>query len=289
MEPLYNEFQYPDLEDDIRDIIANDWDRDNYDEVPLEELYEIPSNKFIKLVNFELINDYYENNTNEESTVQQREEDIILQLLNHPYGDSATLDNAYRTIYLAIEQYEKQLLAECLFTAQESYHKQIDFQREERSESCPVCFEDTCFQDCQRFYKCQTCRGGVCADCAPLVGDKCPLCNVRVPLQPVCLNTITTQLQNTLPPKMSVRKLIYEKMYCSAGKTNKNVFGLPCEVRFNMENLTDVEFDYEIAEFLRHTQSFLSHKKHTMATPNYERELETKYWWSVGLVPLFKQ
>ena len=60
MEPLYNEFQYPDLEDDIRDIIANDWDRDNYDEVPLEELYEIPSNKFIKLVNFELINDYYE-------------------------------------------------------------------------------------------------------------------------------------------------------------------------------------------------------------------------------------
>ncbi len=289
MEPIDNDFYYPEIDDDIRDIIDNDWDRDNYDEVPLEELYQIPGNKFFKLVNFELINDCCDAVTQSGANQQQTEEDLILLLLDHPYGDSTTLNNAYRFLQLAIEHYEKQLLAECLFKARESYHKQIDFQREKRSESCPVCFEESCFQDCERFYKCQTCYGGVCADCAPLVGDKCPLCNVRVPLQPICLNTETEKHRSTLPPKLSVRKLIYEKMYCSEGKTNKNIFGLPCEIRFNMEKLTDVEFDYEIAEFLRHTQSFLSHKKHTMATPNYERELETEYWWAASLVPLFKQ
>ena len=281
-----NDNFYPDLDEDIKNIIDNDWDPANYEETPIEELYRMPSHKFIKLVNFEIINEQYEDGKSPQEFQQQTEEELILQLLNHPYGDGSMLDDAYRCLSLAIEEYEKQLLSDCEARARGCFQHKVNFQLQKRSESCPVCFDDTCFQDCQNFYQCQTCQGGICADCGPLVGNKCPLCNIKVPLKRICLDTETAKQRSTLPPKLSVRSLIYDIMYRCEKGSNKNLFGLPCDTRFNIENLTDVDLDFEIAEFLRHTHTFLTHKQKTMAQPTYQKELQERYWWAAGLVPL---
>lgn len=285
MDLFYNDI-YPDMDDDIKEIIDYDWDSDNYQETPIEELYRMPSNKFIKLVDFSILKDYTDNYLDDEETIHLREQDIILELLNHPFGDSTTIDKAYTGIQMAIDRKENVEVSRCVSRAKESFQTYLTFQRNERSESCPVCLDEACFQDCQKIYRCNICQGAVCADCGPLIPRKCPMCNIQQPLQTLSLDAMTQEEKSTLKPRMSVRQLMYQKMYLPAPNSTNSLFGTNCKINFNMEKLSDSEFDYQIAEFLRHTQDFLYHQKITLEEKDFQQELETKYWWAVDLVPL---
>ena len=167
---------------------------------------------------------------------QEHEEEIALALFDHPFGTSSILDKAYQGLSASIKQQEKDRIEECSKKARDTFEEYREFQCQERSTSCPVCLDET-FQECKNFYRCSTCQGGICEGCGPLITHKCPLCNIKQPLQKVCLKTLMKQERRKLKPSLTVRQLVYQKMYCPEGSGNNTIFGHPVDMKFNIENL----------------------------------------------------
>ena len=270
----------------IIDDIDNTWDEYSKDE-SLEEQYYLPQNKFIKLVHFDIITDKIKEYKPEDFEKQTQDE-VLLALLNHPYGDSKWLDKAYEILYRAIDARHQIHVDAAKQRAKEIFGKDIKFQLEKRQECCPICFGEE-FETCTHFYRCATCRGGVCADCGPLIPYKCPMCNVKKPMRVVSLNKIRQTENQSIPTKRTVRQLLKEIMYeAKPGSTQKvNIFGQSIEgyEKFNLWSLSPEEFDYELAEFLRLSQDLLQSKFYDEESSDYEALESTELWWCRELVP----
>ena len=285
----YLENNYGD-EFEVTDNIENYWENRSNDNENLEEKYYFPQNKFIKMCHFEIIADKIKvleptDETADEAAIQ---EEVLLALWDHPFGDSKWLDKAYGSLYDAIEAKHQELVDLANRKAQEQFQVHIKFQLEERQPSCPVCFGEE-FETCTHFYRCKTCKGSVCADCGPLLPRKCPMCNIRLPMQHIKLDTYIQKEHQTLPHKKTVRDLMTEIMYrCKPDSLEKvNLFGQNIEgfENFKMASLSPEEFDYELAEFLRLSRDLLQSMLQNKDTEYYREEVATHYWWCLDLEP----
>lgn len=271
------------------DYIDNYWDPSSNDE-NLEEKYYFPQNKFIKMCHFEIMDNKIKvidpaDETADEAAVQ---EEVLLALWDHPFGESKWLNKAYGSLYHAIEGKHQELVGEANRKARQQFQVHIKFQVEERQPSCPVCFGEE-FGTCTHFYRCKTCKGSVCADCGPLLPKKCPMCNIRLPMQHIKLDTYIQQARAAIPPKKTVRDLMTEIMYRYKPDSPEkvNLFGQNIEgfENFKMASLSPEEFDYEIAEFLRISSEFLLSMRYKMIKSDYLKLVSTQYWWCRELEP----
>ena len=281
---IYTENNYGN--DFITDDIEKKWNEYSMDE-SLEEKYFLPQNKFIKLVHFDIMADQIKD-YNPAEFEKKPQDEVLLALMNHPYGDSKWLDKAYEILYRAIDAKHRTDVDSAKQRAMDIFGEAIKFQLEKRQECCPVCFGEE-FETCTHFYKCGTCRGGVCADCGPLIPNKCPICNVKKPMNIVSLNKIRQTEYQSISPKKTVRQLLSEIMYeAKPGSTQKvNLFGQSIQgyEKFNLSSLSPEEFDYELAEFLRLCRDLLQSKHYDEESSDYEALESTDLWWSKGLVP----
>ena len=222
-----------------------------------------------------LENDGYDNQAGESDRV-------ILNLLSHQYGNSRLLDDAYRCLEKGIKLQEEEQLMIAITAATESYDEEVQFQLTKRQTACPVCFDEN-FATCKHFYKCLTCQSGVCQDCGPFIPNKCPMCNIRQPMKVISLEERCLVARSQLPPKQTVRGLVYQIRYCPIKEQNVNIFGEPCEIQFNMETITHSEFDLEIAELLRLTGDKIRNLKDNMSDEAVQRYIQEEMLWSVDL------
>ena len=136
------------------DYIQNEYDL--YDKYSNDDnIYDRDDTKFIKLTHFEIIEDKIADLGYDEDN----QEETLLALLNHPYGDSKCLDQAYFSLQQALNEEHTTQMQTAMEKAKEAFQTGIEFQLESRQPACPVCLEEE-FQTCTHFYRCETCKGG---------------------------------------------------------------------------------------------------------------------------------
>ena len=214
-------------------------------------------------------------------------EQVILNLLNHRFGNSSLLDDAYRALQKVIKLKEEEYLLAAIADATESYYQEVEFQLNKRQSACPVCLDEN-FTTCEHFYKCLTCKSGVCPDCGPFIPNKCPMCNIRNPLKVISLEEKCQLARSQLPPKQTVRDLVYQIRYCPIKEQNVNIFGEPCNIEFNMETITHSEFDLEIAELLRLTGDKLRSLQDNMSDTEVQRYIQDEMTWALDFQHLIE-
>ena len=267
------------------DYIQNEYDL--YDKYSNDDnIYDRDDTKFIKLTHFEIIEDkiadlgpgYDEDN----------QEETLLALLNHPYGDSKCLDQAYFSLQQALNEEHTTQMQTAMEKAKEAFQTGIEFQLESRQPACPVCLEEE-FQTCTHFYRCETCKGGVCADCGTLITNKCPMCNVKQQMCHITLDKLVKREMKTVGPKRSVADLLTEIMYrsCPESTEKVNIFGQDIRgyEHRHMSGTTPEQFDYELAELLRLSRDLLFSWQEAMDAESYREKVATDLWWCQQLEP----
>lgn len=213
--------------------------------------------------------------------IESENPDILLRLLDHPFGDSSILDEVYDILKQTIDQEAHAVKRKALETARACFSKEVEFQTTERQPCCPIC-QDTDFSHTHTFHRCTTCRGAICSNCAPFVQTKCPICRAPNPFELVSQPKMEKKALSLLPSKMTVRDLVYQVRYCPF-QEDRNIFGEICNITFNMENITHSEFDLELAELLRLTSLKLTNMRHNMCEVEFHLTLQRDMRWAVPI------
>ena len=169
-----------------------------------EEKYYLPQNKFITM-NFDIITDKIKEYKPEDFE-KQTQEDVLLALLNHPYGDSKWLDKAYEILYRAIDARHqihvdaaKQRLPWRFLAKTSSFNSKT-------ARNAVLSVLTKSLKPVHTSIDAIRACGGVCADCGPFIPNKCPMCNVKKPMRIVSLNKIRQLAENQLYlPRQTVR------------------------------------------------------------------------------------
>lgn len=215
----------------------------------------------------------------EQHSPEIEDEYILLRLVDHQFGGSEILSFAYESLKSTIEQQESCKIKTAKATAFNCFTQEVQFQMEERNHSCPICI-DICFDHVALFSKCPTCQSAICSACEPFVGDTCPMCRARNPLQLVSRSKMERDALCQLPARMNVRDMVYQIRYCPF-RHGRNIFGESCGVNFNMETITHSEFDLELAELLRLTSQKLRQMKNNMSETEFRQTLRRDMDWAV--------
>jgi hypothetical protein len=213
--------------------------------------------------------------------IESENPDILLRLLDHPFGDSSILGEVYDILEETIDQKAYSVERKALETARACYSKEVEFQTTERQPCCPIC-QDTDFSHTHTFHRCTTCRGAICSDCAPFVQTKCPICRAANPFELVSQPEMEKKELGLLPSKMTVRDLVYQVRYCPF-QEGRNIFGEICNITFNMESITHSEFDLELAELLRLTSLKLTSIRNNMDDVEFHLTLQRDMPWAVHI------
>lgn len=220
----------------------------------------------------------YEESVKTKVQIPDLESGLFGCLLQHPFGKPDILQE----VYLKLQDYlrQKEILRQA--TSRNWFQEQI--KKCSREVDCPVCIEPLSSK--LDFYYCSG-NHAICGDCQRTIyksTSNCPVCRSNEPKHYRSILVKQQQLLKNNPSHRSVEELLY---YIRYPKETVNVFGEEEHQPFNIHKLNDLEFDLELAEFLRLIQEKLYHLSLIFTREDREDFLETHMDWVIPLKHLF--
>ena len=212
--------------------------------------------------------DYYQkwNSSPDEEEEMGYQSHLTMKLLNHPFANSKTLDYFFNGVSKFLQEKEQKDRDNCRIQSQTWFREQQQFQVQNRHTECPICISEE-FATCEQFIKCSECSGAICMNCFPCItGRKCPLCRTPQSMNRICARDMEEESLLLLPQTPTVREFVYQIRYqVKEGNTETNIFGEPCDYQFNIHAISDMEFDYEMAELIRLSIEYSHHLQQSMS------------------------